>query len=111
MVNISFIVEHYRQGYPRLAAFLNVDKDFTILKRFDNLHMRCLLEQQDQLFELETELNQCDDAENTQLYLSSRRQDLNQRRRELLEQVKEGLQAYGKGNGHITGSSAYRFLY
>ena len=88
-------VEHYRQGYPRLAAFLNVDGDFTVLKRFDNLHMRSLLEQQDRLRELEAELDHCDDTETVQLYLSSRRQDSNRTRRELMKEISAQLKAYG----------------
>lgn len=42
--NIS-VLEDYPQGYPRLAAFLALDRDFTVFKRFDYLHIRSLLEQ------------------------------------------------------------------
>lgn len=90
------LVEDYRQGYPRLAAFLNLDKNFTIIKRFDNLHMRVLLEQQDKLAELEEQLNLCDDQETIQLNLSSRRQNNSQRRQDLINQIKHELREYGK---------------
>ncbi|CAG8978972.1 hypothetical protein HYALB_00012255 [Hymenoscyphus albidus] len=77
-------VEDYKQGYPRLAAFQSQNRNFRILKRFDYLHMRSLIEQQDRLSELENQLNDCDDAETTQLGLSSCRQDTNHQRRDLL---------------------------
>lgn len=88
-------VEHYRQGYPRLAAFFNLDPNFTVFKRFDSLHIRVLLEQQDRLCELQQQLEDCDDAETIQLNLSSRRQDGNRARREILQQIKTELKDYG----------------
>ena len=90
------MLEDYPQCYPRLAAFLALDRDFTVFKRFDYLHMRSLLEQQDKLAELQEKLNRCDDAELIQLGLSSRRQDGNPERQELLQQVKAKLQEYNK---------------
>lgn len=88
-------MEDYRRGYPQLAAFLSLDEYFTIVKRFDYLHMRSIAEQQDQIAELETQLNQCDDEEGIQLNLSSRRQDANGKRRDLMNQVHEKLKQYG----------------
>ncbi len=96
----DYIVEHYRQGYPRLAAFLNLDPDFTVLKRFDNLHIRVLLEQQDRLYELQQQLEDCDDRETIQMNLSSRRQDSNRARREILAQIKTELKNYGTQARH-----------
>ena len=90
------MLEDYPQGYPRLAAFLALDRDFTVFKRFDYLHMRSLLEQQDELAELQERLDRCDDAEPIPLGLSSRRQDGNPERRELLRQVTAKLQEYDK---------------
>ncbi|KAG9231492.1 hypothetical protein BJ875DRAFT_506648 [Amylocarpus encephaloides] len=90
-------VEHYRQGYPRLAAFLSLDPNFTIFRRFDTLHLRVLLEQQDRLCELQQQLEDCDDAETVQLNLSSRRQDDNRTRRNVLQQVAAELKDYDKG--------------
>ena len=89
-------MEDYPQGYPRLAAFLALDRDFTVFKRFDYLHMRSLLEQQDELAELQERLDRCDDAEPIPLGLSSRRQNQNLERRELLRQVTAKLQEYDK---------------
>ena len=93
--NIS-VLEDYPQGYPRLAAFLALDRDFTVFKRFDYLHMRSLLEQQDELAELQERLDRCDNAEPIRLGLSSRRQDGNPERRELLRQVTVKLQEYDR---------------
>ncbi|KUJ24439.1 uncharacterized protein LY89DRAFT_727466 [Mollisia scopiformis] len=90
-------LEHYRQGYPRLAAFLNLDANFTIFRRFDTLHLRVLLEQQDRLCELQQQLEDCDDAETIQLNLKSRRQDDNNTRRSVLQQVAAELKDYDKG--------------
>jgi hypothetical protein len=88
-------VEHHRQGYPRLAAFLNLDPNFTIFKRFDNLHIRVLLEQQARLAGLEQQLEQCDDDEVIDLNLYSCRHDQNQTRRSILQQIKSELVDYG----------------
>lgn len=88
------MLEDYKQGYPRLAAFLALDQNFTVLKRFDYLHMRSLLEQQDELTELQERLDRCDNSERVQLGLSSRRQDRNADRRELLRQVTAKLKVY-----------------
>lgn len=89
-------LEEYRQGYPRLAAFLCLDKDFTVFKRFNYLHTRTLLELQDQLAKLETQLNDCDDTDRVELGLRNRRHDSNQERRDLLEQIRTRLQIYDK---------------
>ncbi|CAF3526591.1 unnamed protein product [Fusarium graminearum] len=88
------LVESHRLGYPQLAAFLTLDEYFTIVKRFDFLHMRSIVEQQDRLAELEARLHQCDDEEGIQLNLSSRRQDGNNKRRELMKEVQETLKQY-----------------
>ncbi|KAI1083597.1 hypothetical protein F5B20DRAFT_527675 [Whalleya microplaca] len=58
--------------------------------------MRNLLDQQDQLADLESRLNCCDDAEDIQLRLNSRRHDTNQERRDILEQVDIKLRQYNE---------------
>ncbi|KAF5012412.1 hypothetical protein FDECE_1541 [Fusarium decemcellulare] len=93
MSNIK--LEDYRQGYPRLAGFLTLDRNFSILKRYDFLHMRSLLDLQDQLSELQDQLKTCDDFDRVQLGLSSRRQDGNNVRRDLLERIRSTLETYG----------------
>ena len=72
-----------------------MDRNFTVAKRFDYLHMRSLLYQADILAELEERLTSLDDAEDVQTYLSSRRADANQERQELLRQLPESLRCYG----------------
>ncbi|KAF2184884.1 hypothetical protein K469DRAFT_175293 [Zopfia rhizophila CBS 207.26] len=89
-------LEDHRPGYPSLAAFLNLDPNFTIMRRFDNLHMRVLLEHQDRLAELEEKLQQCDEQEDIRLNLCSRRQDTNQTRRILLQTVEAELEKYNQ---------------
>lgn len=56
--------------------------------------MRSIVEQQDQLAELEARLNRCDDEEGLQLNLSSRRQDRNNRRRDLMNEIHLKLEQY-----------------
>ncbi|KAF2647153.1 hypothetical protein K491DRAFT_672411 [Lophiostoma macrostomum CBS 122681] len=89
-------LEDHRQGYPRLAAFLALDSNFTLVKRFDNLHLRILLDHQDRLAELEEKLQACDDQEEIQLNLCSRRQDSNETRRTLLTAVEVELERYSR---------------
>jgi hypothetical protein len=56
---------------------MSVDGKFTVMKRFNVLHTRNLLYLQDILSEAEERLNACDDTENVDMYLSSRRKDGN----------------------------------
>lgn len=72
-----------------------MDENFTIVKRFDYLHMRCILEQQDALAELEDRLNKVDAQESVELRLCSRRQDDNLERRQLLRDISSSLKEYG----------------
>jgi len=67
-----------------------------LFKRFDQLHMRVLLDLQDELMELKASLDECDDREAIQLHLSSRRQDGNIRRREILRNISTKLESYGE---------------
>ncbi|KAK0659741.1 hypothetical protein QBC41DRAFT_44690 [Cercophora samala] len=93
-------LRHYREGYPRLAAFVKLDRNFGVWKRFDYLHVRNLLDLQDELVELEDQLHGLDTVEATQLNLCSRRQDSNQIRRSLLGQIRLKIEQYDK---HLLG--------
>jgi hypothetical protein len=95
MFLIHPIVEEYRLGYARLAAFLNIDASFTVVRRFDYLHLRLLLEKQAHLGELERRLMKCDDEETVQLYASSCKQDGNVERRRLMEEIQVKMHNYG----------------
>jgi len=90
-----FIVEQYREGYPQLAAFVKLDRCFSTWKRFDYLHIRNLHGLQDELVELELRLNALDSAEAVRLNLSSRRQNTNHERTDLLAQIRLKIEQYG----------------
>jgi len=92
---IYLTVEEYRLGYGRLAAFLNIDSSFTVVRRFDFLHLRLLLEKQAHLGELESRLMKCDNEETVQLYASSCKQDGNVERRRLMEEIQVKIHDYG----------------
>lgn len=53
-------MESCPQGYPRLAAFLSSEQNFSIYRGFSYLHARVLLGLQDQLAVLERELDKKD---------------------------------------------------
>lgn len=88
-------MEEHRLGYARLAAFLNIDPSFTVVRRFDYLHLRLLLEKQAYLGELERRLMKCDDEETVQLYASSCKQDGNVERRRLIQEIEDKIRNYG----------------
>ena len=89
------LVEEYRNGYPRLAAFIDADPGFAVVRRFGQLYSRNLLLQQDRLADIETRLNDIDSREETQWYLSSRRDDKNDARVKLVEELVDALTEYG----------------
>jgi len=72
-------VEEYPNGYPRLAAFMSSEHNFSVYRGFDCLHSRVLLNLQDQIVELERDLDEKDqlDAPNNEskLRLMSRSRD------------------------------------
>ncbi|KAI9695995.1 MAG: hypothetical protein M1820_008336 [Bogoriella megaspora] len=53
-------VEDFPQGYPRLAAFMSSDKDFTQFRRFSTLRTQLLLMLQHDIMLLERQLNYLD---------------------------------------------------
>ncbi|KAF2112297.1 hypothetical protein BDV96DRAFT_158224 [Lophiotrema nucula] len=87
-------IEHRRQGYPRLAAFINSDRDFIVFRRFGHLHVRFLLQLQDELAEIEQRLHELDNDEAYSFNLNSRRRDSNQDRTALLAGLGEKLASY-----------------
>lgn len=74
---------------------MSLDPNFALLKRFDILHLRNLPYLQDELWELQKQLDDLDDSEETSLYLSSRKHDRNEERRVLLPRLQTVLQNYG----------------
>lgn len=95
MSTVYLIVEDFRNGYPRLAAFTAADPSFGIVRGFVSLFARKVLLKQDRLAELEAQLNLVDAQENTQWYLSSRRADKNLERIRLIQDIDVALDEYG----------------
>ena len=96
------LVEDYPRGYPQFAAFMCIDTNFTVLKRFDYLHLRSLLYHTDILAETEERLRILDREETVPTHLSSRRQDMNLERQNLLESLDQKLKTYGNTTLRIT---------
>lgn len=92
---MNALVENHRLGYPRLAAFISSHPAFGIVRRFQTLQARIILLHQDRLSEIEGRLSAVDTDEEVQLFLSSRRRDENDRRRDLLAEAEQELHAYG----------------
>jgi hypothetical protein len=92
---MNALVESHPLGYPRLAAFISSHPAFGIFRRFRTLQARTILLHQDRLSEIEAHLNAVDTDEEVQLFLSSRRRDENDRRRDLLAEAEQELHAYG----------------
>ncbi|KAH8631284.1 hypothetical protein IG631_12967 [Alternaria alternata] len=65
-----------------------------MVRRFETLHLRVLLEKQAELSELENDLNRVDDEERVQQHLSSCRKDKSQQRRGLVREIKSKLRDY-----------------
>ena len=74
---------------------MSVDDNFMMVKRFDVLHLRFLLHLQSSLAELQKRLDACDDAETAQLNLSSTRDDNNQERKVIIDELEQLLPKYG----------------
>jgi hypothetical protein len=96
-------VEDYPAGFPRLAAFLNSDDDFAILRRFGKLHMRMLVQLQVELTLLEEELekmDRSDDGSEFEYRLRSmeHKETWNQSRKELESKILLKLHEYGKSS-------------
>lgn len=57
---IALLVEQCPNGYPRVAAFLSSDRNFSIYRSYSYLRSRLLLVHQQQLQGLENELDALD---------------------------------------------------
>jgi hypothetical protein len=89
-------VESFRSGYPRLSAYVNSDKNFVIFKRFGQVHARLLLHKQSVIAALEARLNVLDEQEANAYRLTSRAQDDNIERNDVLEELEARILEYGK---------------
>lgn len=87
-------VKTYSHGYPLQAAFQSSESSWSIYRGFNYLHARVILQLQDELRCLEKKLTDLDeiDLENGDgARLMSRKDDLQQARREETQSVREGL--------------------
>ncbi|EHK15286.1 uncharacterized protein TRIVIDRAFT_228323 [Trichoderma virens Gv29-8] len=89
-------IEDFPPGYPRFSALLASDKVFQVWRRFSILRTRLLLLKQDELSQLEEQLENIDaqDEDENPLYLASRRSDLNEKRKTVLNKIDDALKDY-----------------
>lgn len=103
-------MEEHPEGYPRVAAFINSDKDTVLFRRFGGLHSRLLLYKEVELTQLETQLASLDrddslkDETRWRNHHSIHRDDgsQNEERKALVEKIEPKLLAYGKYGHSIT---------
>ncbi|KAL9584968.1 MAG: hypothetical protein Q9212_001790 [Teloschistes hypoglaucus] len=92
-------LDQYAAGYPKVAAYENLDPNFLIYRKFGWLHNRVLLYLQDELAELEYRLEKLDKrtlAEENGVQLMSRRLDYVDcpLRKRLVQLITERLEVY-----------------
>lgn len=66
-----------------------------MFRQFTLLHVRTILLAQDELCSLEKQLFEIDGEERTQLYLSSRVYDENEKRIRIIDEIRAKLRQYG----------------
>lgn len=88
------VVEDYREGYPRLSAFVNSDLNLMLFRGFGQLHARVLLQKQDEITEIEQQLNELDKIEANAFFLRSRRMDPSIERKKLVADAEQKLLDY-----------------
>lgn len=59
---MTSLVNEYPPGYPRLAALVALDRDYLIIRQFNYLRVRVLLNLQDKLQRYEENLEQFDEC-------------------------------------------------
>ncbi|RDL34322.1 uncharacterized protein BP5553_07450 [Venustampulla echinocandica] len=91
-------LKEYAKGYPRLAAFLDIDENFMLYRRFGVLQARILLYKQDELRGLEEKLDRKDKVHSDpELLLSRERQDQGgESRKELMREIGEAFKDYAQ---------------
>ncbi|OTA70083.1 hypothetical protein K449DRAFT_459893 [Hypoxylon sp. EC38] len=87
-------VEDYPPGYPRFAALTGSHPSFYVFRRFAALRARMLLYKQDNISSLESTLERIDLEERKVLFLGSRRKDVNEARRDVLEKIDKAMADY-----------------
>lgn len=87
--------EGYPKGYPELAAFMESDPGFGILRRFNHLHLRNLLYMQEELTSMDRRLYEIDASETDELNNMTRPGDENVERKVLMTEIRVKLREYG----------------
>lgn len=96
MADYKKSVDSRRLGYPKVAAFVDSDRDFAIFRSFGELYTRLLLHKQDELSVLQKELETLDSNEASAFFLCSRQADRNQDRILLFCRIETKLNEYGE---------------
>ncbi|KAJ5378675.1 hypothetical protein N7509_011794 [Penicillium cosmopolitanum] len=88
-------IKGYPKGYPELAAFMESDPGFGILRRFNHLHLRNLLYMQEELTSMDRRLYEIDASETDELNNMTRPGDENVDRKVLMTEIRVKLREYG----------------
>ncbi|TVY43735.1 hypothetical protein LOCC1_G005188 [Lachnellula occidentalis] len=93
-------IEDCPKGYPRLAAFLDIDENFMLYRRFGFLQARILLYKQDELRRLEhtlDRLDKVDEVTRPDMLLSREKDDADDDfRMKLIHQIDEKFRDYAQ---------------
>lgn len=92
-------MEDFEEGLPQLAALLDSNESFCILRRFGNPVVRALLRRQTELAQLDAKLRQLDEADAADDAKKQRLQtsEYNTERNELLDKIEAKALPYCKG--------------
>ncbi|KAF3941423.1 hypothetical protein ABW19_dt0207607 [Dactylella cylindrospora] len=93
--SLTYQIEDYPAGYPRLSALMAADESFQIFRRFSSLRMRLMLLKQDQISELEEKLREIDENDSP-IFLGCRREDRNEERLNLISRIETTLTSFDK---------------
>ena len=104
----QWMVEDFRQGYPRFCALIDTHPALNIFRRFSKLRARIILRKQDTLSALEQQLETLDRQETTELYLATNRLDGNTERQTVLDDIEKAVKDYGSPvKPHLTDFFSY----
>ena len=107
LYELTTSVENTPNGFPRLAAFQASDANFGLYRSYSYLHSRVLLDYQDEITSLETELDELDWEAHSENPARLRTNDFDRdeeaagdqsvrTRRTVLREIKTKLMEYGK---------------
>ncbi|KAK5733769.1 hypothetical protein LTR17_009473 [Elasticomyces elasticus] len=98
---LQALVDEFPVGYPNLAVFADSDESFSLYRRFGYLQSRLLLDKQDELRQLESQLDNMDRFEENPAGLITR-SGQGQLRKELLAQIELKFRDYASllGTAH-----------